>query len=1084
MENNNKTLMRRTSSRILLTLILLLEGLIKVTAYNQTYNLNVGDQFTVYTSYHYYTHAVFWDYDWQVVEPVGAIGPASTSVTFKCIAASPRAGSIIQAVTWYYQDNTTSSGMNKDVDDWLVYVKDNSTVSLDNKIMTLDPGGSEYLTATVNNSSYSGDYTWSSSNSSVAYVSGSSERVRVIARNPGSTTITVKLDNGSSAQCSVTVRTIDVTSATVSPSLTFLSIDQTATLSLSVSPSNATVKSEYWRSKNSSIASVSSSGVVTGVSVGNTEIYCVVNENVISSSCRIEVYKPSFTLSSSLPSNNASGQSVFIRPSLTFCRQIYKGSSFSYITLKDSNGKAVAGSASVSGAVLTFSPSVPLEPNTSYTFSVPEQAVTDKYGSTNSAVIRTFTTGNLEKLTLKVSTTEKFLSKGEKITLSTNGSNVSIYYTLDGSNPTNNSTKYQGALVFDQDIKLRAIAMGAGYESSDILSQDYYITNVNVVKKFPDANTYLYEYKDVNPYITFSNGVKASTNIEGVKLKKYGNEEIEGDVIVADSSIFFAPKTPLEIGCSYQMSIPSDAIKTIQGESNDEMSWSFSTGNYASCIAMGGPELAIATKTDGTFQTWGALYKSGNSTDGSYTMTSQLTPSVFMTEDVQAISSGYMHHAIIKKDGSLWMWGRQYCGEFGNKSTAGSANPVKVMEDVEDVSCGGQTTGVILFDGTLWMCGRNDFGQIGDNSRTNRYEPVKVLDDVSMVSVGWCVTYAVKTDGTLWAWGRNDRHQLGLNSSDDQLAPVKVMDDVAIVAASATEGQWVAVIKTDGTLWVWGETQPTPTMMLENVCSVAVGVDYIAAVKKDGTLWAWGGNAFGQLGNGTTESTTTPIKVKDDVIEVASGGQTTMAKMQNGSVWTWGRNNTGTLGDDSTPSLTACRTNPLQVIEGRSSSVLSGITFRKKTYMLTKGEMNVIDVTPYPLNAVYNNLSWNSKDENIACVDERGVVKAQAVGETDIIATISNGKGAQYSMTCHVIVADATNINEICFDNNHTKVWANNHQLHIAGLQVGEKVFVYAATGALIYQGIAKVTTLSIPINNSGVYYVKIEQHTTKILAR
>lgn len=616
MENNNKTLMRRTSSRILLTLILLLEGLIKVTAYNQTYNLNVGDQFTVYTSYHYYTHAVLWSYDWQVVEPVGAIGSASTSVTFKCIAASPRAGSIIQAVTYYYQDNTTSSGMNKDVDDWLVYVKDNSTVSLDNKIMTLDPGGSEYLTATVNNSSYSGDYTWSSSNSSVAYVSGSSERVRVIARNPGSTTITVKLDNGSSAQCSVTVRTIDVTSATVSPSLTFLSIDQTATLSLSVSPSNATVKSEYWRSKNSSIASVSSSGVVTGVSVGNTEIYCVVNENVISSSCRIEVYKPSFTLSSSLPSNNASGQSVFIRPSLTFCRQIYKGSSFSYITLKDSNGKAVAGSASVSGAVLTFSPSVPLEPNTSYTFSVPEQAVTDKYGSTNSAVIRTFTTGNLEKLTLKVSTTEKFLSKGEKITLSTNGSNVSIYYTLDGSNPTNNSTKYQGALVFDQDIKLRAIAMGAGYESSDILSQDYYITNVNVVKKFPDANTYLYEYKDVNPYITFSNGVKASTNIEGVKLKKYGNEEIEGDVIVADSSIFFAPKTPLEIGCSYQMSIPSDAIKTIQGESNDETSWSFSTGNYATLIAMGGPELAIATKTDRTFQTWGSLYKSGNAADG------------------------------------------------------------------------------------------------------------------------------------------------------------------------------------------------------------------------------------------------------------------------------------------------------------------------------------------------------------------------------------------------------------------------------------------------------------------------------------
>lgn len=1084
MENNNKTLMRRTSSRILLTLILLLGGLTKVTAYNQTYNLNVGDQFTVYTSYHYYTISVLWTYDHTVVEPVGRIYDSSTSVTFKCIASSPRAGSIIQAVTYYYQDHTTSSGINKDVDDWLVYVKDNSTVSLNNRSMTLDPDGSEYLIATVSNSSYSGKYTWSSSNSSVAYISGSSERVRVIAKNPGNTTITVKLDNGNSAQCSVTVRTIDVNSATISPSLKFLNIDQTFTLSLSVSPSNATVKSESWKSMNSSIASVSSYGVVTGVSEGYTEIYCVVNGNVTSSSCRIEVSKPSFTLSSSSPSNNATGQSVFTQPSLTFCRQIYQASSFSNITLKDSNGKAVTGSASVSGAILKFSPSIPLEPNASYTFSVPEQAVKDKYGTTNSAVTRTFTTGNLEKLTLKASTTEKFLSKGEKITLSSSGSNVSIYYTLDGSNPTDKSTKYQGALVLEQDIKLRAIAMGAGYESSDILSHDYYITNVNVAKRFPDAETKLYEYKDVNPYIKFSNGVKASTNIGGVKLIKYGNEEIEGDVIVADSSIFFVPKIPLEIGCSYQISIPSDAIKTIQGESNDETSWSFSTGNYATRIAMGGPELAIATKTDGTFQTWGSLYKSGNAADGSYTMTSQLIPSVFMTEDVVAVSSGYMHHAIIKKDGSLWMWGRQYCGEFGNKSTTGSANPVKVMEGVEAVSCGGQTTGVILFDRTLWMCGRNDFGQIGDNSRTNRYEPVKVLDNVSMVSAGWCTTYAVKTDGTLWAWGRNDKHQLGLESKDDQLTPVKVMDDVSVVAASATESQLVAVIKTDGTLWVWGEKQPTPTIMLENVFSVAVGVDYIAAVKKDGTLWAFGGNSFGQLGNGTTVSTSTPIKVNDDVMEVVSGGQTTMAKMQNGSVWTWGRNNTGTLGDDSTPSLTACRTNPLQVIEGRSSSVLSGITFRKKTYMLTKGEMNVIDVTPYPLNAVYNNLSWNSKDENIACVNERGIVKAQAVGETDVIATISNGKGAKFSMTCHVIVTDATEINEICFDNNLTKVWSSSHQLHFAGLQVGQKVFVYAVTGALIYQGVANSTTLSIPINKSGVYGVKIDQYSTKVLVR
>ena len=1084
MDKNNKIMTREISSRILFTLILLLGGLTKVTAYNQTYNLNVGDQFTVYTTYHYYTNAVLWTYDWQVVEPVSYIGSASTSVTFKCIAPSPNAGSIIQAVTYYYQSNTTSSGVNKDVDDWKVYVKDNSTVSLNKNSIMLDPGSSEYLTATAGNSLYSGSYTWSSSNSNAAYVSGSGSSVRVVAQNSGSTTITVKLDNGNSAQCGVTVRTIDVSSATVSPSTKALDIDETALLSLSVSPSNATVTSKSWRSKNSSIASVSSSGVITGVSEGSTEIYCVVNGSVTSSSCKVTVSKPSFTLSSSSPTNNATGQSVFIQPSLTFCRQIYKGSSFSEIALKDGGGKDVAGTASTSGSGLTFAPLEPFEPNTNYTLSVPAQAVKDKYGTNNSAVTRTFTTGNLQKLTLTASTTERFLSKGEKIALTSNGSNVSIYYTLDGSDPTDKSTKYQSALVLEQDIKLRAVALGAGYESSDILSQDYYITNVNVAKRFPDVNTELYLYKDVNPYITFSNGVIASTNIGGVKLKKYGSEEIEGDIIVADSSIFFVPKTPLDLGCSYQMSIPSDAIKTIQGESNNETSWSFSTGNYATSIAMGGPELAIATKTDGTFQTWGSIYKSGNPTDGSYTVTSQQTPSVFMTEDVAAISSGYMHHAIIKKDGSLWMWGRQYCGEFGNKSTTGSANPVKVMEDVKAVSCGGQTTGVILFDGSLWMCGRNDFGQIGDNSIINRNEPVRVLDDVSMVSSGWCATYAVKTNGTLWAWGRNDKHQLGLHSTDDQLAPAKVMDDVAIVAASASESQWVAVIKTDGTLWAWGETQPIPTMMLEGVSSVAVGADYVEAVKTDGTLWAFGNNAFGQIGNGTTSASITPIKVMDDVAEVASGGQTTIVNKQNGSVWTWGRNNTGTLGDGTSPSLTAYSSNPVQAIEGRNSSALTGISSRKIIYRIAEGGVNVIDAAPVPLNAVYSTITWSSKDDNVVSVNERGVIKAIALGETDVVATIKDEKGPEISMTCHVIVDDASSIINVFNDNTNVKVWANNHQLHIVGLQIGQHVYVYDAKGALIYHSVAKNTNISVPMNNSGVYGVVIEKYITKVLVR
>lgn len=103
MERRNKIQIGKGLSKILLTLILLLGGLTKMSAYNRTFNLNVGDEFTVYTTYHNYTYAVLWTYDWKIVEPVSYVGSASTSVTFKCIASSPSVGSIIQAVTYYYK---------------------------------------------------------------------------------------------------------------------------------------------------------------------------------------------------------------------------------------------------------------------------------------------------------------------------------------------------------------------------------------------------------------------------------------------------------------------------------------------------------------------------------------------------------------------------------------------------------------------------------------------------------------------------------------------------------------------------------------------------------------------------------------------------------------------------------------------------------------------------------------------------------------------------------------------------------------------------------------------------------------------
>ena len=103
-----------------------------------------------------------------------------------------------------------------------------------------------------------------------------------------------------------------------------------------------------------------------------------------------------------------------------------------------------------------------------------------------------------------------------------------------------------------------------------------------------------------------------------------------------------------------------------------------------------------------------------------------------------------------------------------------------------------------------------------------------------------------------------------------------------------------AAIKTDGSLWVWGNDTfadaGTPQKLLDGVISVSVGTNHSGAVKKDGSLWMWGRNYSGQLGNGTTsqDAVTTPIKVMDGVQAVSCGYGVTLILSVDGTLWTCG----------------------------------------------------------------------------------------------------------------------------------------------------------------------------------------------------
>ncbi|UII33031.1 glycoside hydrolase family 9 protein [Fulvivirga ulvae] len=97
---------------------------------------------------------------------------------------------------------------------------------------------------------------------------------------------------------------IPVTGVSVTPTAISLNLNQTAQLQASVSPSNATNKTVSWSSSNSAIASVSASGLVTGLAEGSATITVTTEDGGNTASSQVTVTTDTtpdeYTLSTSI----------------------------------------------------------------------------------------------------------------------------------------------------------------------------------------------------------------------------------------------------------------------------------------------------------------------------------------------------------------------------------------------------------------------------------------------------------------------------------------------------------------------------------------------------------------------------------------------------------------------------------------------------------------------------------------------------------------------------------------------------------------------------------------------------------------
>lgn len=213
----------------------------------------------------------------------------------------------------------------------------------------------------------------------------------------------------------------------------------------------------------------------------------------------------------------------------------------------------------------------------------------------------------------------------------------------------------------------------------------------------------------------------------------------------------------------------------------------------------------------------------------------------------------------------------------------------------------------------LYVWGYNDKRQLGIGS-VDISVPTAIDsgNDWASFDGGERHSVAIKTDGTLWTWGYNGYGQLGYYSAEYEVSSPTQVGSLTDWQSISSGERFNAAIKTDGTLWSWGDNRygqlglgdttnyssPVQVGSLTDWASVSCGRGHTLAIKTDGTLWSWGRNDKGQLGQGDFIVKSSPVQVGShtDWEQVSGGGYFSFALKTDGTLWGWGDNDSGQLG--------------------------------------------------------------------------------------------------------------------------------------------------------------------------------------------
>jgi PKD repeat protein len=241
---------------------------------------------------------------------------------------------------------------------------------------------------------------------------------------------------------------------------------------------------------------------------------------------------------------------------------------------------------------------------------------------------------------------------------------------------------------------------------------------------------------------------------------------------------------------------------------------------------------------------------------------------------------------------------------------------------IVQLAAGRQHVLALRRDGSVWSWGRADFGALGvgitradfpagaSTPYAGKPQKITALTTRAVaVAANSNLSLVLDDEGHVWQAGSLDPNQVPLFVAQPEAATLLRRDDLSdIVAIAAGQFQGLA-LRADGTVWQWGFLVPEPPLvalertpvahqvpLLSQVVAISAGSAVAHAVRADGSLWGWGTSRVLGDGGEFLANKTVPVRIAGDVQAVVDGESHAIAVGTDGFLLGWGSNGSCQLG--------------------------------------------------------------------------------------------------------------------------------------------------------------------------------------------